>query len=490
MKSLLFLIACFLLLPVKLSAEIHLSGMIVNTPGQEVRILVYGDQLSFRPIELKTVVTDQNGFFNAIVPVDETEEILVRVGHMRLSFYAEPGQSYLLRVEAPDGSVMFEGRDYHPLSYHYPRKLRQLSPGHLAEPMDAAQWKDTWLSEDIWAAWDEDLNRLVDSLVQKTAVYLERYVAGRPRANHAASLAAFDKELDLVFGHVDNAFFNTYRLYYLGYLARTLNTKSTSRLIEEFIQDRPVLYSHPMYMEFVRNLFDTYVFTEIPSVSMDDLLAAVNNTGSYEALIGLIENDTRSRQEMLHELLAVHALIKMIGIRAFDNVKVAGILEQASVNASHDYIKTMAGNLLEHHPGMQTDRHLTSASFRKASGEQLELSVFDGQHLYLVFMAGWCPVSMRELMPLSQIQHHFGDNLQVILVLIDQDEATYAHLMRQETPAYKVVHFDYDYRLLEYLGIRNIPHYTLIGPEGKIEVNPFISPSAGAMSRLENIINP
>lgn len=106
------------------------------------------------------------------------------------------------------------------------------------------------------------------------------------------------------------------------------------------------------------------------------------------------------------------------------------------------------------------------------------------------FWASWCPVSMSEVSPTAAIAHDFGDDVTFVGVIVDEDgDLPFMSPGPEdgELP-FRLFHYGGDYRMLDRYGIRTIPQYMLIDPQGQVYEYPFAAPSSGISDRLRRII--
>lgn len=109
-------------------------------------------------------------------------------------------------------------------------------------------------------------------------------------------------------------------------------------------------------------------------------------------------------------------------------------------------------------------------SGKDASGKDIKFSdyVTPGKYVIVEFMASWCPYCIKDLPELKRIYSANKDKgVELVSVAVrDTPEAT-AGAVKKHGMDWKVV-YDAQKRPYDLYGFSGIPHYMLIGPDGKI----------------------
>ena len=459
------LIVFYLTCQANLEANTRIAGFFPEASGEEIRLMTWDDLISYKAVELTSAYVDEDGYFQLTADLEETRLMFFRYKHGRSFIYLDPGQSYEL--------------DFDIVNPNDSDKVRSLHPMHQGLGFDILK-----------PAGKKDVNTLVAKMDSMVGDYLENKVMPRPRANHRPSLNEFRQLTDSVFAEIDHPFVNSYNVYYLAYLEATLNTRSLHDLIGDYISNQEILYHNPMFMDFFSSLFGNYVFTGTQHISRRNLHEAVNIEGSHQALSEILGQDEVLKPARLRELVMIKSLQSMLNISEYDNKQVLDILRYMSNEGKFGEHRKMASNILYREKKLKPG-HPAPGMVLKDEDDNVVFDLQDkkGDHVYLFFLAGWCPVSMSEIGPMADIADRFQDELAVVGVLVDNKESLLIFAGQDdETLPFKIYHYGGDYRLLDDYSISTIPQYVLIDPEGNILDHPFPAPSAGVSDRLERII--
>ncbi len=446
-------------------ANTRIEGYFSGVAGEEIRLMKYADLMSYREVEVDAQLVDTAGYFVFEPGLDEPRLMFFRYRHGRRYIYLEPGQYYNIHFDAtgPDGQ---EGsfRSMHPMHQRFQVEIV------LPEP-------------------EEHLHGQLTQMDNMVADYLQTHVRGRPRASHRESLRQFSVLADTLLSD-DDPFFDAYKRYYIGYLEATLRARSFRDVVEEYILSQPVLYRNPMYMNLFNALFGKYVFTGSRSITRGDLHAAVNTQASYHAMMDTLDKDTLLVNEQLRELVMLASLQEMLHISEYANSQVMRVLQEIAEFAQFEKHRLMASNILYQYKRFKSGFPAPELVLKEDHEVIFNLQEEKGKYVYLFFWASWCPVSMSEVSAMARIAADFDDHVSVIGIMVDEEQdlsPVYAEAADESLP-FRIFHYGGDYRMLESYGVRTIPQYMLIDPQGHVYEYPFAAPSSGISDRLKRII--
>lgn len=421
------------------------------------------DPLSNRGKEVDATYINSDGEFSFSFQAKGTARYFLRIRHSYNYFLAEPGNILQVKLEAPG------------------------SPGQPLEPSFLRLRQN--LSMELRNRNQEqyDLNALYESLGDMVASYLEDEVAPRVRASHRRSLQAFMQRVDSVFRAVEHPFFEASLRYQMAYLQSVLLTSPVQQLIQKYLQNQPILYNHPDYMDFFSSVMDSYVFTGSRHCQPRDLQRAVNREACHHSLLDCLSEDPIYDNPDLLEFTMIRALQNMLFRDDFDTAKVLAVLEQIAFNGTHERHRELTSSIIKQYAAVRTGSPAPELVVPDQEGRIWSLEDFSGQFVYLFFGASWCPVSMAEISIIHDMPVVLNGHLSVVVILLDENGHDFVSRLDDRQDHVLILPFGGNYRLLDRYRIRSTPQYFLIGPGGEIRARDFLAPSAGAAREIRRI---
>ncbi len=447
------------------SGEVTISGYFPGAGGEIVHLMTYEDLVSRQELRLSSAKIDVDGNFELTATLNESRLLFLRVFNGKNYLHTAPGESYLVEYEklVINNPELDEGRLFRQRSFNI------TTYGNNNQ--------------------EYNLHGLIMQMDDMVATYLEEQVAGRVRANHRASLEQFARQVDDAFVDGSQTFFDDYVTYYLAYLKRSLNVRGFHALFHHYVNDRPILTNHPLYMDFFRSMFDNYIFTGSRSIRMNELEAAVNKYADFDLLMVLLSEDELLKNEDLRELVLLISLDRMFSMPDFFNSRLREVLEEAAKKCKNTEHRKIAENIIRKHSrGFHEGAIVSHFQLNDYAGNVYDLQDFHDSFVYLFFWAGWCPLSMGSIQVMQEFAEELNGKLEVVGVLVDRDRENVKHLLVDEGLPFPLLYFDGDYELLGNFGIATVPFYMLIGPGGRIIAHPFLPPHWGAREALHDFL--
>jgi len=132
--------------------------------------------------------------------------------------------------------------------------------------------------------------------------------------------------------------------------------------------------------------------------------------------------------------------------------------------------------------------------FTHENGSDMTLAAYQGQHVVLNFWATWCAPCRKEMPHLSDLQNHFGDELDVVTVATGINQRPAMERFLDEIGVDNLpLHTDANSALARDFGVVGLPVTLVLNPDG-FEVARLIGDadwaSDTAISILETLVAP
>lgn len=443
--------------------EISITGNFPGAEGKEIRLMQYGDLITYREMEIDAAVIDGEGNFSFAFSRFEPLYLFFRVDHARAGIFAEPGMEYHLQWEPVDFSLLDD------------RINPYLNPWNFAFS----------LSEN-----GEGLNHQIDEFENELYKHLAEQFVMIQMTRNAGLLENIREHTDSLFGSVDNRYFRDYYRYSYAYYRQVANLSRFSSLVQEYILNQPVLYQNTQYMNFFNTVFDTYIFAGSRSISGYDLRYTINEQNSYHALMDSLGKDTILRNEVLRELVMLKGLQDMHGNPDYRDANIENILSWVRENSKFPQHKIIAQNILYQKKHLQEGNEMPSFVLHDETGKAINLpDDFGGKYLYIGFWASWCESCLLDFIALKQIYQEHKEDIAIVAISTDRDKQALERFTRQHNFPWKTLHFADDFRLLDTYQVRGMPLYILANREGKVVGFPARRPAGELKIQIEWLLH-
>lgn len=114
-------------------------------------------------------------------------------------------------------------------------------------------------------------------------------------------------------------------------------------------------------------------------------------------------------------------------------------------------------------------------SYQDVNGKTVSLKDLKGKYVYIDVWATWCMPCRGELPYLKELKEKMKDkNIHFVCISVDKDINAWKKMVKEENLGGIQLNAGGDKSFMQAFGIRGIPRFILLDPEGKI-VNPEMS---------------
>lgn len=441
---------------------IVVNGSFPGAQGKEIRLMTYGDQLSYREIEVGATIIDESGEFHFTFHNVDPLYVFFRIDHARMGLFVEPGIIYQLEFEPVDFSMLDDKNSsfLNPLYFNFT----------IHQPQNG-------------------VNKYINELEDLLYDFLSDNFALIHKSRNPAILKPIKDKTDSLFAHVENQYFRDYYRYLYAYYMQVGNLMSFNDIVREYFLNQKVLYHNSQYMNLFNTVFDTFIFAGSRKITITDLRHTVNNLNSYHALMDSLGKDTLLRNEVLRELVMLKGLQDMYGNPDFHKQNVKDILAYVKDTSKFPEHRNIAGNILYSKNYFAPGYPAPSFIVIDQQGDTIRVpDDFEGKYLYLGFWASWCETCLLDFVAMNALNDHYGENLSILGISTDRHFSEYSSVIDKQDIQWETAHFSGNYRLMDTYMVKSLPLYILIGPDGKILNYPALRPSEDLTTTLDRLL--
>ncbi len=430
--------------------QILIEAKFPGAQGQTVRLKEYVDQISYREAEITSAVVDETGAFQLRFSRFEAQYVFFRIDHARMGFFVEPGKNYQLVFDEVDFNLLDDTRNPYLEPWYFPYTIKKP---------------------------EKELNYHINRFDVIFEEFLVANFATIHRSRNRQLFFSFKQQMDSVFEGVENPYFRNYYKYKFANYFRAANIQGSNTLKRDYIFNKPVLYQNTQYMNFFNTVFDTYIFAGSRNITISDLRHTVNTLNSYDALMDSLGKDTLLRNEVLREVVMLKALKDMHANPEYRQTNVKSILEHVTIHSKFPRHRTIAENIL------YNAYHLTpgtvAPNINLSNSEVGEISIpqeLEEKFIYLSFWATWCETCFLDQIAINELYAKYKEDFIFISISTDRHKKDFQQFMATNPTPWLNFHFDHDFRLLDSYGVKSLPLFVIIGPDGKVISYPALRP--------------
>lgn len=459
-----FLMASLTAWPQKL-VPVKIQGHADFAAGEEIRLLVYEDLLTYTPTLAASSKIAADGQFELTYSTPQVLLAQLEIRTSKAEFFIEPSHSYSFTIDMdPALFNLYAPQDY---------------DGFLHIVNNNPDSKDLNSKINYFSRF---YNALFDHFSFKILY------------DHDA--ASYDSVKTIMNGKFDVRnnpydFYQSYQFYEMSNLDRIYWQKDADSLYNKYLNNDHILYNHPSYMNFFNSFYDDYVFMSA-KINMETVLACINNNSNYRQLFDALGTDEFLVNERIRELVIIKNLGQLyLSHPEFNKDNIISLLEEISETTHFVEHKSLVDNMLHFVSKFSDTQLVKDVKLKEVNGKDFSFKKMRGKWVYVYFFRTDCLECIREMQMLREINEKFKDSLSVVSVCVDFDKYKLQNLLNKYPQFdWKFVYFNQQYEWLNQLEVNALPDFLLLSPEGNIYERYLPSPSNGMVDYLLKLLAP
>jgi len=459
-----FFFLLILVLPRVLQAgdsQTVLKGRKMDYTGDTIIFLGYSNMVSFQENELGRCSVDDSGFFECIIPIDQTQHIFTYLGVYNCYLYAEPGMVYNIRLPGKREKTMQD----------------IVNPYYEETAVHLSVSADSNLQNHALPEAEEELNFTIRTFNDSFYPYYYKFVIDAyGKKVDRKELSQAEKEIRAPFDSIGGPFLDSYIDYRMGLMEHYGSQVSNERIIEDYFIRKPVQYQNPAYMELFNQAFKNYFIAFAEEHPASKLPILLNREKDYTKTNEILSRVASLKNDTLRELVLLKGLydgyydgknIPSSMIQLLDSLKFNSNIEihkQAVQDIMLEITKMLPGYLPPDFALYDSDSTLVN------------LSDFRGEFVYLNFCNSFGYYCVREYEYLRILHERLKEKIRIVTIVVDDSFQNMKQLVGSNNYTWNFLHFSNQPDVLDSYDIQAYPSYFLIGPEGKMILSPAPTP--------------
>lgn len=450
----LFVINILILLGTSIYGQTIINIYAPDFKGKYVTLNKPSDLITNKKDKLNRQEIDSLGFANFLIETDRPLKTYIEIGSTSAFLYIDPS--------TPKYKVFFP----------YDKTSSQKIKGNTVELLF-----DSLAKNDLNTLILE-LNYRIDNFLFGDSVRMQRLILQDD--SFKDSINEFKKLLIKEYKPIKNKYFHEYIKYSVAgieqlYMARGM-LKNKIYLFEVYINDYNILYDNDAYMNFFKQNFDSFFYTNIGLI--DKIKHAINDYSSADKLDEVLVNSLFLKNDSIRELVTIQNLYQSYYKNSFNTQNIIAILKQIknkTINKNHKLILT---NILLQINALKVNTKAPNLNLITFTNDTIEVSDFNGKYIYLQFFSIENQSALQEIKIMKDMYSKYGKYIEFVSISLDDNENEYIRF-KEEHPEYKwkFAHYKGENEILQNYKILNLPTYVLIDENGNIEQAQAMSPA-------------
>jgi thiol-disulfide isomerase/thioredoxin len=423
--------------------EVIIEGDAPFAKGENIRLIVIEDYVTFTHKTVATSQIDNNGHFKLSYHINHNCLVQLAIRNMKAEFHIVPQHTYQFRIKAD--SMLFQLLD--PAQYGGYLEIETLYP-------DTA-----------------DLNLKINRFSRYYGALLDyfgnRIIRTKERAAFDSLTEALKERFPVVYNPTN--FYETYIYYTYAQLDAIFWQKNADSIYHLYLNNEYLLYDNPAYMAFFNRFYQNYLYNS-HRISKPILGTHINETPNYKALFNEVGKDLLLANAKIRELVIVKNLGELYGNSEFDKKNILKLLQYVLAHTTYPEHKPIIENIMANCTRLADASALPEPHFTNAKGRAFSLQSLRGKWLFLHFFDLDCQSCITEMLLLKDLHEKYHDSINFVSISLDANKAKFIQFVQsyQSQFAWDILHFNGDYNWLNEMDINSLPDYILIYPNGRL----------------------
>lgn len=425
-----------------------------NKTNTLMRLFVYEDLINETGILLDQSQTDANGHF---ILEGKTSQILparIFIGLESVDLILTPGATYDIEIIVPDQK---ENVSYFEKELPTIRVKRATDHGIYRQIVGSEEIINGYMIEHFNQIYRGRQLRYIDSI------------------QNAISLEVPDIKSDYVKNH------NRYKI---AAIRLGISTDGGKKVIKDYYDGQPVLYTQSAYIDLFKELFDGY----FNNAAYDNhLLNDAFEEGPIAFKQYLETNPFMAKNLQLAELITIFNLQKLCYGDRNTSRLAKDHLNYIKNQTKHLEHKAIISDFFTKYNRLAPGTDAPAFTLKDTEGKDISLSQFKDGLVLLQFVDGMSATSEHQFAELRSLHHQWQDSVQILTIATHEKMDFFKQQFAERRQDWPLLDLGDSILLLEAYNVCTFPEYILIKRDNKIGEAPAPSPERYLDERVRRL---
>lgn len=419
-----------------------------------MRLFAYEDLVNETGLLLDQSQTDANGQFLLEGNVMQILPARIYVGLEYADLILTPNTTYEIEIIVP------EKKD--DISYFE----KELPTIRVKRASDKGVYRQIIYSEEIINAY------MTEHFIQISRGRQVRYIDSIQNA--------INREVpDITSDYVKN-----HNRYKIAAIKLGISTDGGKKIINDYYNGQPILYTHSAYIDLFKELFDGY----FNSASYDSHLlneAFVKGPTAFNEY--LATDPLMAKNQQLAELITIYNLQKLCYSDRGTSRLAKDHLNYLKSQTKHPEHKTIISDFFDKLNRLAPSTVAPGFTLTDGNGNDVSLSDYKDGLVLLQFVDGQSPVSEHQFAELRSLHNQWQDTIQILTIATHDKMTFFKQQFDEKRQDWPLLDLGDNILLLEAYNVRTFPEYILINRGNKIGEAPAPSPERYLEERVRRL---
>lgn len=272
--------------------------------------------------------------------------------------------------------------------------------------------------------------------------------------------------------------------YKIAAIRLGISTDGGKKVVKEYYDGQPVLYTQSAYIDLFKELFDGY----FNSASYDGHQlnkAFMEGPAAFKKYLGT--DPLMANNPQLAELITIYNLQKLCHGDRNTSSLAKDHLNYIKSQTKYAEHKTIISDFFERLNRLAPSTPAPEFTLKDSNGNEVSLSDYKDGLVLLQFVDGMSPVAERQFSELRSLHHQWQDTVQILTITPHDKMDFFKQQFEEKRQDWPLLDLGDNILLLEAYNVRTFPEYILITKGNKIGEAPAPSPERYLEERVRRL---
>ena len=336
------------------------------------------------------------------------------------------------------------------------------------------------------------VKRATDQGIYRQIIYSEEIINGYMmehfnqiyRGRQVRYIDSIQKAINRELPGIKSDYVKAHNRYRIAAIRLGINADGKKKIIKDYYDGQPVLYTQTAYIDLFKELFDGY----FNSTSYDSHLLNDAFMGGPTSFKKYLDTDPlMANNPRLAELIKIYNLQKLCYGDRNTSRLAKDHLNYIKSQTKHAEHKAIISDFFEKFNRLATGAPASEFTLKDQNAKDIQLTDYRDDLVLLQFVDGMSPVAEHQFSELRALHNQWQDSVQILTIATHDKMAFFKQYFEEKRQDWPLLDLGDNILLLEAYNVRTYPEYILITRGNKIGEAPAPSPERYLEERVRRL---